>query len=293
MADPTWIERFIDPVTYPPESTGSAWIGAVVGLAVIVVGFWLIRGVLRQLGAPEGALAREDTLPAVLGAFGLVLLPPVAAALLVSGNPLEDPLSTGAIQAVFAIVAIVLLALRPWRNWAGVDNTTAGRDWAGFRAGLLPRTLLVWVMGYPVLQAGLFISVVALGTADVMVAEQELVTMIRQSDSVQWIVGWYVMAAIAAPLAEEFIFRVVLYGGLRAWLTPVGRAAPWIACAASVAAFVAAHSVWKTPVITLPLTCLAIVLTMVFAYTRSMWPGVIIHGLHNGLVVTLQFFVVK
>jgi membrane protease YdiL (CAAX protease family) len=292
MADPSMIERVIDPVTYPPGSMGSAWVGVVVAALVVVAGLWLIQRVLRGFGAPAGTVSRDDTLPAVLLAIAIMRGPPVGATVLRSGEPLDDPWSAGAIQPACAAAGVALRALRPGRTWAGVDNTEAGRDWAGFRPGLLPRTLLVWVLGYPVLQAGLYMSVVVLGAADVTVVEQSLVTRIRDGDSLSWIVGWYLMAAIAAPLAEEFVFRVVLFGSLRAWLTPLGRAAPWIAGAASVSAFVAAHAVWSTPVIFLPLTCLAVVLTLVFAYSRSMWPCVVIHGLHNGLVVTLQLFVV-
>jgi len=58
-----------------------------------------------------------------------------------------------------------------------------------------------------------------------------------------------------------------------------------------VGAFVAAHNVLEWTVGILPLTLLSLILTALYAHTRSIWPGVLYHALHNGFVVTMQFFV--
>jgi membrane protease YdiL (CAAX protease family) len=107
------------------------------------------------------------------------------------------------------------------------------------------------------------------------------------------------MAVVAAPLMEELVFRVALFGGTRKLLEPLAKAqgwrhpGAWIALTVSVTCFVLAHGVWGWTVGILPLTLLSIILTMIYAHTRSIWPGVLYHAMHNALVVTMQFFVLE
>ena len=107
------------------------------------------------------------------------------------------------------------------------------------------------------------------------------------------------MAVVAAPLMEELVFRVTLFGGTRRLLDNLSQAqgwrhpAAWIAMAVSVAAFVLAHGVWGWTVGILPLTLLSVILTLLYAHTKSIWPGVLYHALHNAFVVTMQFYVLR
>lgn len=275
--------RILNPIRYPPEG-GEIALAVLIGLAVAGVGLWLIWRVLRRIGFAGGALELEDAifaLPVLLlcwFAFGL-------ATLVLGYSATEQPLAFGLLQLVAAIAAIALLALRPWQP----RETRA--DWIQFRFRWLPRVGLAWVLAYPMLIGAALANAAVLAWLGMPVREQPLIESLRGDDSALWIAGWYVMAAVAAPVAEEFIFRVVLFGAVLRGLLFAGRAARWIAGALSVSLFVFAHGVHVAPVLILPLTVLAVVLTLSYVYTKSMWPGVIIHALHNGLVVTLQFFV--
>jgi hypothetical protein len=278
------IDSLLDPVRHPPDSPVLAAFG---GLVVVAGGFWLIRFALRRFGPPHGSLSAGDFALGLPLAAVVFILPSLAYGL-VNPDPLSEPLGLAIVQIVAATSAIVLLAANPW---AWHEDRTAP-DWVLTRRPWILRTLLVWVLTYPVLLAAMFMSVALMGWLSAPMTEQGLLTRIRGDDSVQWIIGWYLLAAVAAPLAEEFVFRVVLYGGIRRGLDSIGRGAPWIAGAISTTAFVIAHEVWTYPVLILPLTALAVILTLCYAHTRSIWPGVLLHGLHNALVVTLQFFVV-
>lgn len=107
------------------------------------------------------------------------------------------------------------------------------------------------------------------------------------------IAGAYLMAVVGVPLAEEFAFRVVLFGGLRGLLAGEAKSGPglWAAFAVSIFLFVLVHGMWRENMLYLaaPLTLLSVFLTLIYAHTRSLWPGALLHALHNGLVLTLQF----
>ncbi len=292
MSDPTNLQRFIDPVRHPPEGAGETGMALVAGAAMLVAAAWAAYRVLRKFGKPDGVLTARDALPGALLAGGLLVLPPVLAALWTGGDAAAFPLEFGVVQALSAIACIFVLAIN---LWAGPDAPArdAANDWLRLDLTRLPRVLLLWLLAYPLLQGAMLISVSLLAFAEVPIKEQGVIEQLRRDDSARWIAGWYVLAVVAAPLAEEFIFRVVLFGGVRRWLAAAGGWAPWVAGAVSIGVFVLAHEVWNYPVIGLPLTLLAVLLTLCYAHTRSIWPGVIIHALHNGLVVTLQFFVVE
>jgi membrane protease YdiL (CAAX protease family) len=282
-AAPSLLHRILDPIRFPPEG-GEIALAVLLGLAFAGAGLWLIWRVLRRIGFAGGALELDDAifaLPLVLLVW--LLFSGVAHVLGVSHE--NQPLAFGLLQLAAAVGAIVTLALAPWQP------RESKPDWLRFRARWLPRVGLAWVLAYPMLIGASLANAAVLVWLSVPVREQELIAALRGDDSPLWIAGWYLTAAVAAPLAEEFAFRVVLFGAVLRGLLFMGKAAPWIAGALSVSVFVLAHGVIAQPVLILPLTVLAIVLTLSYIYTKSMWPGVILHALHNGLVVTLQFFV--
>jgi len=91
---------------------------------------------------------------------------------------------------------------------------------------------------------------------------------------------------VAAPIAEEFLFRRVLQGWLEGWLEP--RAPRWgttTAIVASSLAFALAHLgqglAW------VPLFFFGLVAGYLARQTGSIVPGVILHGLFNAVSVVL------
>lgn len=93
-------------------------------------------------------------------------------------------------------------------------------------------------------------------------------------------------AVVAAPIAEEFLFRRVLQGWLERWLDR--REPRWGGVAAVVlssAAFAAAHvgqgMAW------VPLFFFGVVVGYLARQTGSIVPGIILHGLFNAVSVAL------
>jgi membrane protease YdiL (CAAX protease family) len=86
-----------------------------------------------------------------------------------------------------------------------------------------------------------------------------------------------VSVAILAPVAEETIFRGFVYGWLRGRL-PVG----W-AVVISAVIFSLAHAGYLQQTIFLPIFASGLVLAVLYECSRSIWPGVLVHGVFNAL----------
>ena len=87
--------------------------------------------------------------------------------------------------------------------------------------------------------------------------------------------------AVIAPISEEIIFR----GFTFRWLQ--GRLPLWAAVLVSAAIFSAAHAGWAEPTLYLPVFLGGVLLAYVYAKSRSVWPGVIIHMTINIVGVIL------
>jgi len=87
--------------------------------------------------------------------------------------------------------------------------------------------------------------------------------------------------AVIAPISEEIIFR----GFTFRWLQ--GRMPLWGAVLVSAAIFSAAHAGWAEPSLFLPVFLGGVLLAYVYAKSRSVWPGVIIHMTINIVGVIL------
>ncbi len=87
---------------------------------------------------------------------------------------------------------------------------------------------------------------------------------------------------VLAPLAEEALFRGLLFGGM------AGRWGFWPAALLSAAIFGAAHlnlSLW------LPLSVAGLLLALVYSRTRSLWASTAAHATLNGVSVLLALLV--
>jgi membrane protease YdiL (CAAX protease family)/uncharacterized RDD family membrane protein YckC len=87
--------------------------------------------------------------------------------------------------------------------------------------------------------------------------------------------------AVIAPISEEIIFRSFTFR----WLQ--GRLPLWGAVLVSAAIFSAAHAGWAEPSLFLPVFLGGVLLAYVYAKSRSVWPGVIIHMTINIVGVIL------
>jgi hypothetical protein len=87
------------------------------------------------------------------------------------------------------------------------------------------------------------------------------------------------LAVIAAPIFEEFVFRGLIFGGLRRSLGTAG------AVLASAAIFAIVHP----PASVVPVFVLGLCTALVYARTRMLAASMITHALYNAAVIALQW----
>jgi len=277
MAGSTLIRQLLDPVTSPPPD---AWLWPCIfaGALVTLGGVMLIARMLRAFGSPVGSLPPQIGLMAIGLGLGVMVLPPLIV------DPMQNPMLGGAVTLLVSVAAFVLLAIT---QSAGPEAP----QWLRVKPRDLARAFALWLVLLPTLVACVLASVAGVRLAGYEVAPQPQIEELTRGSGPLWVAGWFALAGVAVPLAEELIFRLALFGALAGWLA---RGKGWrdpgrlAALAASIALFVAAHGDWVIGIV--PLCVLAWALTGLFAHSCSLWPCVLVHGLHNSLVVALQFW---
>jgi membrane protease YdiL (CAAX protease family) len=152
------------------------------------------------------------------------------------------------------------------------------RDWRDWRSGL-PMAVGGLLLALPAVYAGQFAGYFFAGPE---AQPQPIVDFLANNTdpAARWTV--VLVGAIAAPVAEEVVFRGCLYGVLRQWW---GRFA---ALVASSAAFALIHA---HPASLPALFLLAAALVLLYEATGSLWAPIAAHALFNGLniIATLQW----
>ncbi|MCA8918250.1 MAG: CPBP family intramembrane metalloprotease [Planctomycetes bacterium] len=287
----TWIEQLLEPerVELAANSHAMAFGLAMLGACVGVVVLFLL---IRRFGQADSGLSRSEAVFAFPLGIAAFILPAVFIIALKQNQPTGDPLTSAAIQTMVAAVCIFALANHPWR-----PGDEQRGSWYRADARQLRWIPLVFLLALPVMQLGMFASVQLHEWLSAPVVQQGVVEQLRASRSARGMTAWYLMAVVAAPVMEEFVFRVALFGGTRRLLAGISDAqgwkhpGAWIALGFSVGVFVLAHGVWGWTVGIIPLTMLSLILTFIYAHTRSIWPGMLYHAIHNAFVVTMQYFV--
>jgi len=253
---------------------GLAACGLGVCLAVLSV---IVRRIRRGLPAvdrrphPTAAWSGADVAMAVLPFLGFQV---VAAGSLPVDASLHGKLAAGSV-AMLAATAISILHLR-----------MRGADWSSLGCGLgrLRDDLPLAVAGLGLLLAPL-LGMAAL--LDRIVPYRHAIVDFLNAHHDPLSIGMVAFAAVvAAPIAEEFLFRKVLQGWLEGWLEP--REPRWggvTAILLSSLAFAAAHVgqglAW------VPLFFFGLVVGYLARQTGSIVPGTILHALFNAISVAL------
>lgn len=253
---------------------GLAACGLGVSLVVLSV---IVRRIRRGLPAvdrrphPTAAWRGADVVMAVLTFLGFQM---VAAGSLPIDASLRGKLAAGSV-AMLAATAISILHLR----MRGAEISSLGCG-----LGRLRDDLPLAVAGLGLLLAPL------LGLAAVLdriVPYRHTIVDFLNAHHDPLSIGIVAFAAIiAAPIAEEFLFRKVLQGWLEGWLEP--REPRWgglTAILLSSLAFAAAHVgqglAW------VPLFFFGLVVGYLARQTGSIVPGTILHALFNAISVAL------
>jgi membrane protease YdiL (CAAX protease family) len=98
------------------------------------------------------------------------------------------------------------------------------------------------------------------------------------SPSTAAIVFLIVAVAVAAPIAEEIVFRGYLFPALARWR------GPWIGALLGAAVFGAAHCLVYPPQLLPLMAAFGFAACMLFWFTGSLLPGVALHAINNALV---------
>jgi membrane protease YdiL (CAAX protease family) len=182
-----------------------------------------------------------------------------------TGGPPGLVISATLIQDVALIVAAVMFA----GMWArGLTPASFG-----LRRVPLARaagwTVLAFVMFW--ILTGIYISLV--GQPD----QQELTRDLRDEESLSALIGYGVLLAFIAPLAEELFFRGFVFGVLREKIGPV-----WGALATGIV-FGLVH-VAGSPIETVGvLIILGVLLCVVYQQTGSLLPCIGLHAVNNAI----------
>lgn len=166
-------------------------------------------------------------------------------------------------------IAFVAAAFLFTRAWAGETRPST----LGLRLTPVGRGLGWAAAIYALFWVSVIVYTQAIGTG----AEQDLVTDLRDEDSLLVLAGFAVLVGVAAPLVEELFFRGFLFGVLR---ERIGVAAAALVAGAIFGLIHAAG----TPVRTLGiLVLLGIGLCILYVKTGSLLPCMGLHALHNSI----------
>jgi len=259
---------------------------------IVLLGAIAVCTLISRLGTSGGALSMESFFLGVPLALCALMLPDLVLSMVFrdayTGNRAAYSLPLGVLQLLVAGACVYTLRHHSWELKAAPP-----RIWTRVDLPRLGATAGIWSLAAPVIFSAIILSVAMARLFELPIEQQPVLQDLTSRRTPLAILGAYMMAVVSVPLAEEFAFRVVLFGGLRGLFAgPAGhRAATPPAFMLSIAVFVAVHGMWNTSMLylALPLTVLSIFLTLLYAHTRSIWPGVLFHALHNGLVLTLQF----
>lgn len=213
------------------------------------------------VGRPERPAVGWTEIGIGLGSY-LLLTAVGVGAFLLAGRP--PPVIVGVLaSAVTALAAVAIAAAVRVRSLAALGLRTVPWRWVALGAG-------AGVLGWAI-NRGVILGYVAI-TGDTGNPQQGLAD--AAAGSVIGLLGLLAVGAVVIPVAEELLFRGVLYGGLRRY--GVARAT-----IVSAAVFGLAHG---PTVVALGAFVLGVIMALVYERTGSLWPAVVAHGVNNAIL---------
>jgi hypothetical protein len=180
----------------------------------------------------------------------------------------------GGLVYLIAVVATYLVIVRRQRgSWRDI----------GFRAPPLLAVLLTPLLFFGQLMTLAIVNLIL--RAIIGDFENPQIAGLTDPRGFSWVnFGFvFVVGAIIAPIAEEILFRGLLYQWLREHTNVV------VAVILSGAIFSAAH---VYPVVLPPLFAVGVVFAAVFEWTKSLWITILLHFFQNALAISM-FFVLQ
>ena len=254
-----------------------------VALVAIAISAWVLMPAFQ---GPERARRALGSHRLALGSIVTVLFASNALALLIPSLVNRE----GSLESVWQLIALSLLSQVPmvglvYFRVLAPRALTAGD--LGLRPLSLPRVLGIGCLGWI---GGLAILVVVGLLLQRLRAESnqlEQFAVLRQTSPAEFALAFLAIAVIT-PIVEELFFRGYLFGLYRR------RHSLPVAYVAAGLLFAILHA---NPAMSSPLQNLAVVaqafalgclLAFLYQWTGSLLPGMVAHGLNNGMVVTLM-----
>jgi len=177
-----------------------------------------------------------------------------------------------AIVLAFAVAGALVVGFTLLMFWrARVEGVFAAIGLRGPRDGRRVRAVLIGI------GLGIFGGVIAFGYLSAIRYFPELERLRGRAEELSDVRGWWLvlLAVIAAPLCEEFIFRGLVYRGMRRSLP-----ARW-----SIAGSAAVFAICHPPVSVIPVFIMAVIAALGFEVTGWIVTPICIHMTYNGLVL--------
>jgi membrane protease YdiL (CAAX protease family) len=222
---------------------------------------------------PVGRVSGQDAALALLPYVALIVATGVASAPFLPAGPRTTLLTTPAfgVSSTVGYVALILATRKV------ADATAAGREALGLRSTRLgPACRAVLAAALAAVVANLALEPVFHGgrAQGVTVADAP-----RGGVAILSLALAALVIVVLGPIAEELYFRGLILGVL----APLG---PLLSVTISALLFAGTHfTLAAIPVIAV----LGALFAIVRLRTDSIWPGVVLHGLNNGVALLLTF----
>lgn len=186
----------------------------------------------------------------------------------------EQTLALAGLETIALVGAVYGLGMRRRGvSWSGIGLRLVSWRWIGI-------VTVVTLIAIPL--TGL-LTILVLMALDLPLENPQLDFLIPEGLTWPGAAGMLLLGGVAAPFAEELLFRGVLYPLLR------DRWGLWPAVLTSSLVFAMVHG---DVAVGVSAFVLGIVLALVFEYSRSLWSAVLVHVLNNGLKILLLYVLV-
>ncbi|MEM7166465.1 MAG: CPBP family intramembrane glutamic endopeptidase [Planctomycetota bacterium] len=250
-------------------------------VAVTVLGLWLLIGkALPQQSRPAPLWGGFDVLAAFLVFFGLQLLIGGAATVLVRYEIVEKNLALPMTALAMAVLVVPAIAIM---NYLVRTQFHKGVDAIGLSADAIPRGFLYGMAAWLVTILGFF-AVTLAAQVGMLAAGVEpkpqasIAAFIEAIADGNWLTIGSValLAVVVAPLAEEFIFRGLLFR----WLVE-----KYGVVSSAVLSGIAFGIVHGNLAGLLPLSLLGVVFALLYHRTGNLWSSICMHAIFNGAML--------
>ncbi len=188
-----------------------------------------------------------------------------------AGGAIEALLVTLSLQALtFFAVIYVMVIYRHHMTWADLGLKPTTRHWYA-------KALLAVALAFPLTWAINAIIQVVLGRTFV---NPQLSALAPEGFSWTGLIGMLVLIGLVFPLAEEILFRGILYRWLR------GRVGVAAAAGVSGVAFAGLHAI---PELIPAIAVLGVILALLYELSGSLWTSVLAHAVYNTINVVLLY----